>query len=76
MPVVVVAPNGRIVDKLRSNLEEVKARAGGFNFLICSGLADNGEETIYLPSTSRMLAPIASAVPLSFLPTMSQFLGL
>ena len=30
MPVIVVAPNGRIVDKLRSNLEEVKARGGRF----------------------------------------------
>ncbi len=37
MPVVVVAPNGRIVDKLRSNLEEVKARGG--RFLIFSDLA-------------------------------------
>ena len=67
MPVVVVAPNGRIVDKLRSNLEEVKARGGRFLIFsdLASGLADEyGQETICLPSTSEILAPICYSVPL------------
>ena len=67
MPVIVVAPNGRIVDKLRSNLEEVKARGGRFLIFsdLPSGLADEyGEETICLPSTSEILAPICYTVPL------------
>ena len=67
MPVIVVAPNGRIVDKLRSNLEEVKARGGRFLIFsdLASGLADEyGQETICLPSTSEILAPICYTVPL------------
>ena len=67
MPVIVVAPNGRIVDKLRSNLEEVKARGGRFLIFsdLASGLADEyWQETICLPSTSEILAPICYTVPL------------
>ena len=67
MPVIVVAPNGRLVDKLRSNLEEVRARGGRFLIFsdVASGLADEyGQESISLPSTSEVLAPICYTVPL------------
>jgi glucosamine 6-phosphate synthetase-like amidotransferase/phosphosugar isomerase protein len=34
MPVVILAPNDDMLDKLKSNMEEVQARGGSFLFLL------------------------------------------
>jgi glucosamine--fructose-6-phosphate aminotransferase (isomerizing) len=71
MPVVAVAPNNRLLDKLKSNLEEVRAR-GGQLFLFADeaiGLkADElGYRALTLPHCHSILAPIAYTLPLQLL---------
>ncbi len=70
MPVVTVAPNNALVEKLKSNLEEVRAR-GGELFVFADSAADvKAEEGIHvmqLPSVHEITAPIVYTVPLQLL---------
>lgn len=70
MPVVAVAPNNDLLEKLRSNLEVVQAR-GGKLFVFADAAADftNGGETtvITLPTVPDSLAPIIYTIPLQLL---------
>lgn len=65
MPIVVVNSRGRVAEKVRSNIEQVKARGG---HVICIGsdaeslaLAD---EAVAVPETSEWLSPVLNVVPL------------
>ncbi len=69
MPVVAVAPNDELLDKLKSNLEEVKARGGELYVF-----ADNAAELIDEPdschrnsSVPNAIAPIVYQFPLQLL---------
>ena len=70
MPVVAVAPNNKLVEKLQSNLQEVRAR-GGELFVFAdrnSGIRDGpGVTVIRLPEVDPLLAPIVYVVPLQLL---------
>ncbi|MBU3724736.1 MAG: glutamine--fructose-6-phosphate transaminase (isomerizing) [Burkholderiaceae bacterium] len=70
MPVVAVAPNDQLVEKLKSNLQEVRAR-GGELYIIAdegSGLsAENGVHVIRLGDHAGLLSPILHVVPLQLL---------
>ena len=71
MPVVAVAPNNRLLKKLISNIEEVRAR-GGEMFVIAdaqavSSLQDRHGEIIELDTGSALLAPVVLTVPLQLL---------
>ncbi len=70
MPVVTVAPNNDLVEKLKSNLEEVRAR-GGELFVFADKAANvEPEENIHvmqLPSVHEITAPIVYTVPLQLL---------
>ena len=70
MPVVAVAPNDELLEKVQSNLQEVRAR-GGELFVFAdaqSGFKDEpGVTVIQLPSVHRLLAPIVYVVPLQLL---------
>jgi len=70
MPVVAVAPNDELLEKLRSNLQEVRAR-GGELFVFADetlGLASEpGVTVIPVPAVERILAPIVYVVPLQLL---------
>ena len=70
MPVVAVAPNDELLEKVQSNLQEVRAR-GGQLFVFAdsqSGFTDEpGVTVIQLPSVHRLLAPIVYVVPLQLL---------
>ncbi len=70
MPVVAVAPNDDLLEKLKSNLEEVQAR-GGKLFVFAdqnSGFAtDNGTTVINLPSVPKSLAALIYTLPLQLL---------
>ncbi|MBW0148067.1 glutamine--fructose-6-phosphate transaminase (isomerizing) [Marinobacter arenosus] len=70
MPVVTVAPNNDLVEKLKSNLEEVRAR-GGELFVFADQAADvRAEDNIHvmqLPSVHEITAPIVYTVPLQLL---------
>ncbi|MBJ6136368.1 glutamine--fructose-6-phosphate transaminase (isomerizing) [Marinobacter litoralis] len=70
MPVVTVAPNNDLVEKLKSNLEEVRAR-GGELFVFAdkeAGVkAEPGIHAMQLPSVHEITAPIVYTVPLQLL---------
>ena len=70
MPVVVIAPRDGLYDKMRSNVEEVKARGGRIVALVSEGdedIAALADEVIEIPQTPELLTPIVSAVPLQML---------
>ncbi len=70
MPVVTVAPNNELLEKLKSNLQEVRAR-GGELIVFADGQAgmSNGEGThvVNMPHISDALAPILYTLPLQLL---------
>jgi len=70
MPVIAVAPNDELLEKLHSNLQEVRARGGELLVFAdeSSGFKDEpGVTVISLPRVSRILAPIVYVVPLQLL---------
>jgi len=70
MPVVAVAPNNELLDKLKSNLTEVKSRGGRLYIFVDEGvsLADDGEtEILRLPHSDEIISPIIHTVPLQLL---------
>ncbi|MFP4160866.1 MAG: glutamine--fructose-6-phosphate transaminase (isomerizing) [Ectothiorhodospira sp.] len=70
MPVVVVAPNNSLLEKLRSNLEEVRAR-GGHLMVFTDDVAalgnDEGIQRLAVPPVDDCLSPIIHTVPLQLL---------
>ena len=70
MPVIAVAPNDDLLEKLRSNLQEVKARGGELFVFADSDSAFNtepGVTVLHVPKIDPILAPIAYVVPLQLL---------
>lgn len=69
MPVVAVAPNDELLDKLKSNLHEVSARGGQlFVFVDDSQTWNaNGARLIKVPSCGSWVAPIIYTIPLQLL---------
>jgi glucosamine--fructose-6-phosphate aminotransferase (isomerizing) len=70
MPVIAVAPNDDLLEKLRSNLQEVKARGGQLFVFADSDSAfepESGVTVLSLPKIDPILAPIAYVVPLQLL---------
>jgi glucosamine--fructose-6-phosphate aminotransferase (isomerizing) len=70
MPVVVVAPNDAMLEKLKSNMQEVKARGG--ELYVCADAdtnihAEAGIHVIRLPEHYGALSPILHVVPLQLL---------
>lgn len=71
MPVVAVAPNNRLLKKLISNIEEVRAR-GGEMFVIAdadagSSLKERHGRIMKLDTGGVLLAPVVLTVPLQLL---------
>ena len=70
MPVVAVAPDDRLMEKLRSNLEEVRAR-GGQLFVFADENAGYesgpGCEVLAMPACSTLAGPIAFTIALQLL---------
>lgn len=70
MPVIIVAPNNDLLEKLRSNMEEVRARGGQLYVFADKGARfSNGGRTrlIELDGIDNDLAPILYTVPLQLL---------
>lgn len=70
MPVIAVAPRNGMLDKLKANLQEVKARGGElFVFAGCeeSIQPQEGMHVIHLPAMPSVLDPIAFTLPLQLL---------
>lgn len=70
MPVIVVAPNNELLEKLKSNVEEVRAR-GGIMYVFADKDANFvGDETmrvINVPHCEPSIAPIIYTLPLQLL---------
>jgi glucosamine--fructose-6-phosphate aminotransferase (isomerizing) len=70
MPVVAVAPNDQLLDKLKSNLEEVRAR-GGELYIFADNAAqlsdESGIHVINIPNVPTSIAPIVYTLPLQLL---------
>ena len=70
MPVVAIAPKDALLDKLKSNLQEVRARGGQLYVLADTdtGVAEeDGVHVVRLPSYPGLLSPVVSTVPLQLL---------
>jgi glucosamine--fructose-6-phosphate aminotransferase (isomerizing) len=70
MPVVVVAPNNELLDKLKSNMQVVRAR-GGRLYVFADRDAgiepEPGMSVIAMPHAHPLVAPIVYTVPLQLL---------
>lgn len=70
MPVIVVAPNNELLEKLKSNVEEVRARGGIMYVFADKEAAFSGDETmrvINVPHCEEPIAPIIYTTPLQLL---------
>ncbi|MGA0033346.1 MAG: glutamine--fructose-6-phosphate transaminase (isomerizing) [Burkholderiales bacterium] len=70
MPVVAVAPKDALLEKLKSNLQEVRARGGELYVLADQETrfeADDGVHVIQMPDHAGVLSPILHTVPLQLL---------
>ena len=70
MPVVAVAPNDELLEKLKSNLQEVRARGGEllvFSEDACEVSSDPGTTMVCMPETGEWTAPILYTIPLQLL---------
>ena len=70
MPVVVVAPNNELLDKLKSNMQVVRARGGQLYVFADSATgieSEEGMKVIAMPHADRLIAPIVYTVPLQLL---------
>jgi glucosamine--fructose-6-phosphate aminotransferase (isomerizing) len=70
MPIIAVAPNTSLLEKLKSNLEEVRSR-GGVLYLFADKAAEIGKQDnihiIEMPEIPEIIAPIVYTIPLQLL---------
>ncbi|MCL1143819.1 glutamine--fructose-6-phosphate transaminase (isomerizing) [Shewanella gaetbuli] len=70
MPVIVVAPNNELLEKLKSNVEEVRAR-GGLMYVFADKDAefesDDTMKVIPVPHCDEFMAPLIYTIPLQLL---------
>ena len=70
MPVIAVAPNDALLEKLKSNLQEVRARGGELYVFADAGSeigASEGIQILNLPEHYGLLSPVLHVVPLQLL---------
>ena len=70
MPVVVVAPTNELLDKLKSNMQVVRARGGQLYVFADKDAeieSEPGLTVIDMPHVNRLIAPIVYTVPLQLL---------
>jgi glutamine---fructose-6-phosphate transaminase (isomerizing) len=69
-PVVTVATESPVLEKVLSNISEVRARGAHVIAVATAGskqVAENAEEVIYVPRTDWLLQPILAVIPLQLL---------
>jgi glucosamine--fructose-6-phosphate aminotransferase (isomerizing) len=68
MPVVAIAPKDALLDKLKSNLQEVRARGGELYVLAAEDFEESdGIHVVRMQGAPGILSPIVSTVPLQLL---------
>jgi glucosamine--fructose-6-phosphate aminotransferase (isomerizing) len=70
MPVVTVAPNNSLLEKLKSNMQEVSARGGQLIVFMDETLAtanDDNVQIVKVPQVGNEISPIVYTIPLQLL---------
>jgi glucosamine--fructose-6-phosphate aminotransferase (isomerizing) len=70
MPVVAVAPNDELLEKLKSNIQEVRARGGRLLVFAdpATGIEDDGDlSVLHVAPVDQSISPIIFTVPLQLL---------
>ncbi|HTS22865.1 MAG TPA: glutamine--fructose-6-phosphate transaminase (isomerizing) [Casimicrobiaceae bacterium] len=70
MPVVAIAPNDSLLEKLKSNLQEVRARGGELYVVADADTHIESSENVHvlrLPEHAGLLSPIVHTIPLQLL---------
>jgi glucosamine--fructose-6-phosphate aminotransferase (isomerizing) len=70
MPVVVIAPNVGMYEKVVSNIQEIKARKGKIISIVTEGdvtVKNMSDYSISIPETEECLVPLLAAIPLQLL---------
>ncbi len=70
MPVIVVAPNNELLEKLKSNIEEVRARGGQLYVFADKDAgfeASEGMTIVAMPHVDEVCAPIFYTLPMQLL---------
>jgi glucosamine--fructose-6-phosphate aminotransferase (isomerizing) len=74
MPVVTIAPNDHVYEKMLGNIQEVKARSGSIIAITTAGddtiwrmLNGNTDSIISVPAVPAELAPVVISIPLQLL---------
>jgi glucosamine--fructose-6-phosphate aminotransferase (isomerizing) len=70
MPVVTVAPNNSLLEKLKSNIQEVSARGGQLIVFMDETLAaanDENVQIVKIPQVGNEISPIVYTIPLQLL---------
>jgi len=70
MPVIVVTPNDELLEKLHSNMQEVKARGGKLYVFAHQGakLGDSGDDVVVeMDCETSWVTPVLSTIPLQLL---------
>jgi glucosamine--fructose-6-phosphate aminotransferase (isomerizing) len=69
-PVVCVATESPVLEKVLSNMAEVRARGADVIAIATEGdenVADTADQTLYVPRTDWILQPILAVIPLQLL---------
>jgi len=70
MPVVTVAPNNTLLEKLKSNIQEVSARGGQLIVFMDEALGESDDDNVQIikmPSVANIVSPIIYTIPLQLL---------
>jgi glutamine---fructose-6-phosphate transaminase (isomerizing) len=70
VPIVVLAPEGRVYEKILGNIMEVKARGGAVVAVATEGdreIADRVDHLLTVPAAPELLTPVVLSVPLQLL---------
>ena len=70
MPVLALAPDDRILEKILSNMEEVKSRGGKLIAIAAEGnkkVDSRASHIVFVPKTNYYLTPIIFSIPLHLL---------
>jgi glucosamine--fructose-6-phosphate aminotransferase (isomerizing) len=70
MPVVTVAPNNSLLEKLKSNIQEVSARGGQLIVFMdetLAAVADENVQIVQIPQVDNEISPIVYTIPLQLL---------
>ncbi len=70
MPVITIAPNNSLLEKLKSNIQEVSARGGQLIVFLDESIVNEPDENVQIvriPMVNNLIAPIVYVIPLQLL---------